>query len=242
AGGRVEREALRTLLEAAAQLGRQRLALLGRHHVEAEGDTLDTRHVLQRLGDLLLERTPQRTTRNRQRDRDAHVAAVDLEGAHHVELRHRLAQLRIDDAFERLHDQIAIRIAHPSEPSFSNFFAAGARGRGSSSTGTKRSPCSSMRRSASSVPKSRGRMPGVSSSQRNGVDTGAPGLGRTEYTDAIVLPWPFWRWSTRTPSRFFFSHSVVTLPGCRSSSSREACSAKSYVCPNVDRRVIGATT
>ena len=29
------------------------------------------------------------------------------------------------------------------------------------------------------------------SSQRNGVETGAPGRGRTEYTDAIVLPSPF---------------------------------------------------
>ena len=103
----------------------------------------------------------------------------------------------------------------PSEPSRSNFLAAGASGRGSSSTGTKRSPCSSILCSASAIPKSRGRSPGFSSSQRSGVDTGAPGFGRTEYTEAIVLPWPFCRWSTRTPSRFFFSHSVVTLPGWR---------------------------
>ena len=47
--------------------------------------------------------------------------------------------------------------------------------------------------SATSIVKSRGRSPGTSSSQRSGVDTGAPGFGRTEYTDAIVLPQPFWR-------------------------------------------------
>ena len=34
------------------------------------------------------------------------------------------------------------------------------------------------------------------SSQRSGVDTGAPGRGRTEYTDAIVFPSPFWFAST----------------------------------------------
>jgi hypothetical protein len=56
------------------------------------------------------------------------------------------------------------------------------------------------------------------------------------------LPWPFCLWSTSTPSRFFFNHSVVTLPGCRCSSRRDAPSAKAYVCWNVERRVIGATT
>ena len=36
------------------------------------------------------------------------------------------------------------------------------------------------------------------------------------------MPQPFCLWSRSTPLRFFFSHSVVTRPGCRSSSSREA--------------------
>ena len=35
----------------------------------------------------------------------------------------------------------------------------------------------------------------------------------SEYGEAIVFPQPFWRWSTSTPLRFFFSHSVVTVPG-----------------------------
>jgi hypothetical protein len=48
------------------------------------------------------------------------------------------------------------------------------------STGSKRSPCRSTRSSASRMPKSRGRTFSPSSSQRNGVDTGAPGFGRTE--------------------------------------------------------------
>ena len=43
------------------------------------------------------------------------------------------------------------------------------------------------------MPKSRGLTVGVSSSQRSGVEIGAPGFGRTEYTEAIVLPWPFCR-------------------------------------------------
>ena len=48
------------------------------------------------------------------------------------------------------------------------------------STGSNRSPCSSMRSSATAIGKSRGRTFSVSSSQRSGVDTGAPGFGRTE--------------------------------------------------------------
>ena len=38
----------------------------------------------------------------------------------------------------------------------------------------------SIRSSASRIPKSRGRTSSLSSSQRSGVDTGAPGFGRTE--------------------------------------------------------------
>ena len=48
------------------------------------------------------------------------------------------------------------------------------------STGSNRSPCRSTRSSASRIPKSRGRTFSPSSSQRSGVDTGAPGFGRTE--------------------------------------------------------------
>ena len=76
----------------------------------------------------------------------------------------------------------------------------------------------------------------------SGVETGAPGFGRTEYTDAIVLPQPFWRWSTSTPARFFFSHSVVTSPGCSASSRRASRSANSYVSSKPCRRAIGTST
>ena len=48
------------------------------------------------------------------------------------------------------------------------------------STGSNRSPCFSIRARASRIPKSRGRTFSPSSSQRSGVDTGAPGFGRTE--------------------------------------------------------------
>ena len=48
------------------------------------------------------------------------------------------------------------------------------------STGSNRSPCFSIRARASRIPKSRGRTFSPSSSQRSGVETGAPGFGRTE--------------------------------------------------------------
>ena len=54
----------------------------------------------------------------------------------------------------------------------------------------------------------------ATSSQRSGVDTGAFGFGRTEYTDAIVFPSPFWFESISTPRRRAFDHSVVASFGC----------------------------
>ena len=48
------------------------------------------------------------------------------------------------------------------------------------STGSYRSPWRSTRSSATAIEKSRGRISSVSSSQRSGVETGAPGFGRTE--------------------------------------------------------------
>ena len=68
------------------------------------------------------------------------------------------------------------------------------------------------------------------SSQRSGVETGAPGFGRTEYADAIVFPSPFWFESIRTPRRFAFVHSVVTSPGCARASAPATISENSRVC------------
>ena len=51
--------------------------------------------------DLLLERVAQRAPGHGQRDRHGHVAAVDVERAHHVELGDGLAQLRVDHPGER---------------------------------------------------------------------------------------------------------------------------------------------
>ena len=48
------------------------------------------------------------------------------------------------------------------------------------STGSNRSPCRSTRSRASRIPKRRGVTSSVSSSQWSGVETGAPGFGRTE--------------------------------------------------------------
>ncbi len=47
-------------------------------------------------------------------------------------------------------------------------------------TPSNRSPCWSIRPSATSIENSRGSSPSFTSSQRSGVDTGAPGCGRTE--------------------------------------------------------------
>ena len=53
----------------------------------------------------------------------------------------------------------------------------------------------------------------ATSSQRRGVETGAFGFGRTEYTEAIVFPSPFWFESMSTPRRRAFDHSVVASFG-----------------------------
>ncbi len=71
------------------------------------------------------------------------------------------------------------------------------------------------------------------SSQRSGVETGAPGRGRTEYTDAIVFPSPFWFASMRTPRRFAFDHSVVTRPRLVRASAPATISHSSRVCAYV---------
>ena len=55
-------------------------------------------------------------------------------------------------------------------------FSAGPSRCDACSTGSNRSPCSAMRSSATAIGKSRGRTSSVSSSQRSGVETGAPRL------------------------------------------------------------------
>ena len=59
----------------------------------------------------------------------------------------------------------------------------------------------------------------------SGVETGAPGRGRTEYADAIVLPSPFWFASISTPRRVAFDHSVVASFGCVRAIAPATCSA-----------------
>ena len=60
----------------------------------------------------------------------------------------------------------------------------------------------------------------ASSSQVIGVETGAPGLGRSEYAEAMVRSRQFWLKSTKIRSpRSSFHHLVVT-PSSRFSSSR----------------------
>src|SRR5262249_55083618 len=120
AGRGLERQSLAAPFEAGAQLRRQRLPLLRRHDVEVERDALHTRDITQHLGDLLLERVAQRTAGDGQRDRDADVAALDLDAADHVELGDRALQLRVDDTLERAEDLVAIGLAHAFETTRSN--------------------------------------------------------------------------------------------------------------------------
>ena len=48
----------------------------------------------------------------------------------------------------------------------------------------------------------------------SGVETVAPGSGRTEYTAAMFAPTRFMLWSMNTfPVRFRISHSMVTRSG-----------------------------
>ena len=73
----------------------------------------------------------------------------------------------------------------------------------------------------------------VTSSQRSGVETGAPGRGRTEYTHAIVFPSPFWFASISTPRPFDFVHSVVASPRCVLAIAPATISAKRRVSSKV---------
>src|SRR5436190_410465 len=81
------------------------------------------------------------------------------------------------------------------------------------STPSNRSPCCATRCCTTSIVNWAGSSPGLTSFQRSGVDTGAPGRGRTEYAEAIVFPSPFWFASIRTPRRFAFDHCVVASFG-----------------------------
>ena len=111
-GRRVERKTFGALLNRAAQLRRQRLALLRGHHVEAEGHAFHTANVAHDVCNLLLEGVAQRAARDGQRDRHAHVTAVDLDVTDHVELGHGALQLRVDHTLERTQDLVAVRL-HP---------------------------------------------------------------------------------------------------------------------------------
>ena len=60
----------------------------------------------------------------------------------------------------------------------------------------------------------------ASSAQVIGVETGAPGIGRREYAEAMVRSRQFWLKSTKMRApRSSFHHAVVT-PSSRRSSSR----------------------
>ena len=120
--------------------------------------------------------------------------------------------------------------------------AAGASGRGSSSTGANRSPCRATRSSATGIPKSLGRRP----------DRAPP----------IAAVWTRARRASGAPSRPTRSSCPSRSGGgrrarpplllqplrrhvARDGAPRAAArprSANAYVCSNVDRRVIGATT
>jgi hypothetical protein len=85
-------------LDTAAQAGRERSALVRRHHVEAERDRRDVGERPDVLPDLLFEAGAKRAADDGERDRDDDVGALDLDRPHHVQLRDRAAQLGVDHA------------------------------------------------------------------------------------------------------------------------------------------------
>ena len=131
---------------AAAELRRQRLTLLGRHHRERERESPYAGNVGERLVDLFLEGVPQRAAGDRQHDRERDDAVLDLDVPDHVELRHGPLELGVDHLLERGEDRLAAWLHAPRVPvpvqrrRASRRRAAAPSGRGSSRTGAKRSP------------------------------------------------------------------------------------------------------
>src|SRR5438105_9521724 len=97
------------------------------------------------------------------------------------------------------------------------------------STPSNRSPCFAILCSTTSIVNWAGSSPGFTSSQRRGVETGAPGRGLTEYAEAIVLPSPFWFASISTPRRLAFDHWVVASFGYERAIAPATISAKRRV-------------
>src|SRR5262249_29557393 len=106
ARGRGEGEALASL-HTAAKLGGQRLPLLGGHHVEAERHLVDAVERRNLAPHLVLEARAEGTARDRQRDRDVDAPVLDLDRAHHVELRDGSPELRVDDTAQGLENGFA---------------------------------------------------------------------------------------------------------------------------------------
>ena len=112
AGGDRDHARLRRELDAArfgpaAQLGRQRRTFVGRHHVEVERHRSDAGQRPDVLADLILEARAKGAPDDGQGNRHAHVCAVDLDRAHHVQLGDRAPELRVDHIAERLEDLVA---------------------------------------------------------------------------------------------------------------------------------------
>src|SRR5829696_4618879 len=140
------------------------------------------------------------------------------------------------------HPEIGIESLDEVVPAHVIVFSARVSDCRSFRTGSKRSPWRSTRACTAAMVNSSGSRSSLTSSQRSGVDTGAPGRGRTEYALAIVFPSPFWFASISTPRRFAFDHSVVTSPGCALAKAPAITSAKLRVSAYLERRSIGTST
>jgi hypothetical protein len=112
----VERDPLRALGDAAAELRRQGRLLLGRHDIEVERHPLDARNRRERLGHLLLEARPKRAAGHGEGDRHGDTATVDRDVPHHVELDDAAPELWVDHALEGGPDLVARRF-HADERS-----------------------------------------------------------------------------------------------------------------------------
>ena len=77
----------------------------------------------------------------------------------------------------------------------------------------------------------------ASSSHATGVETGAPGRGRSEYAEAMVRSRVFWLKSTKIRSPRSSFHQAVVTPSSRFSSSRPKAIAACRTSPNSHSRL-----
>src|SRR5437868_8820677 len=218
-----------------ADLGERAVATADRDHCVAGGDDREVARMADAGDDDVVEPVVHLGARLAGEDADRRAAAA-LRPARRS--RHHLAAAAGDDGRSPLGEQPAdllgtlVVLGAATDDGdlqrhgvFSRCFAV--------NTPSSRSPCLRMRSSTTSIVNADGSRSSFTSSQRSGVETGAPARGRTEYTEAIVLPSPFWFESISTPRRLRFDHSVVASPRWTRAIAAPTISENSRVSSNV---------